>query len=240
MASSEENTKWYAEEKHIFAAFKKAGFKPKVIFDIGSSHAGWSDAINGIFQDAEFHLFEPLVDYKPFYRKGCDWVFSRRPKLVLHKILLGNKREKVRMFSDSEGFSASVLPSDRIGNLTECIEFEMETLDAYIHQKGLALPEMLKMDVQGAELLVLEGGVEALRSVKLLQLEVWFIRGYGSATPLFDELIDYLSLRGFALFEIGERFYDQTHRLLSCDAFFAREDLLASLRGRLPEHFSQS
>ena len=205
MASSEEITEWYAAEKRICAAFRRAGFEPKVIFDIGSSHAGWSDAINGVFKDADFHLFEPLVDYKPFYRKGCDWVFSRRPRLVLHKILLGNRREKVRMFSDSEGFSASVLPSNRIGNLTECIEFEMETLDDYIQQKLLPLPEMLKMDVQGAELLVLEGGVEALSSVKVVQLEVWFSRGYGSATPLFHELIDYLFLRGFALFEIGER-----------------------------------
>jgi len=129
MATSEENAEWYTEEKRIFAAIKRAGFEPKVIFDIGSSHAGWSDAINGIFERAEFHLFEPLVDYKPFYRKGCDWVFSRRPKLVLHKILLGNKGGRVRMFSDSEGFGASILPSRCIGNLTECIELEMETLD---------------------------------------------------------------------------------------------------------------
>ena len=88
---------------------------------------------------------------------------------------------------------------DRIGNLTECIEFEMETLDDYIQQKVLPLPEMLKLDVQGAELLILEGGIEALRSAKLLQLEVWFSRGYGSATPLFHELIDYLSPSGFVL-----------------------------------------
>jgi FkbM family methyltransferase len=237
MASSKENKEWYVAEKRIFMALKRAGFEPKVIFDIGSSHAGWSDAVNGVFEDAEFHLFEPLVDYKPAYRKGCDWVFSRRPKLVLHKVLLGNKRGKVQMFSDLGGFGASVLPSQQIGDLTECIEFEMETLDDYIEKKVLPFPEMLKMDVQGAELLILEGGSEALRGAKVLQLEVWFWRGYGPGTPLFHELIDYLSARGFVLIEIGERFYDQIHKLYSCDAFFAREGLLESLRGRLTESF---
>src|ERR1700688_1954288 len=120
MAPSEKITEWYSEEKRIFAAFRKAGFEPKVIYDIGSSHSGWSDAINGVFENADFHLFEPLVDHKPSYRKGCDSVFSRCPKFILHKILLGNNREKVRMFSDSDGFSASVLPTSQIGNLTEC------------------------------------------------------------------------------------------------------------------------
>jgi FkbM family methyltransferase len=233
MALPEQEREWYSEEKRIFASLKRAGFEPKVIYDIGSSHAGWSDAVNGIFENAEFHLFEPLVDYKPSYRRGWDFVFSRRPALVLHKILLGNKQIKTRLFSDSEGFSASVLPTERIGDLTECVELEMETLDNYIQQKALRMPEMLKADVQGAELLILEGGVEALKSVKILQLEVWFARGYGLATPLFHEIIDYLSNRGFALFDIGDRFYDHAHRLYSCDAFFAREGLLENFGARL-------
>ena len=144
------------------------------------------------------------------------------------------------MFSDSDGFGASVLPMSQIGDLTECIEFDMVTLDEYIQQKQLPLPELLKMDVQGAEFLILEGGVEALKGAKLLQLEVWFSRGYGSSTPLFHELNDYLSSRGFALFEIGERFYDSAHRLYACDAFFAREDFLENLRGKLPKCFLQS
>jgi FkbM family methyltransferase len=226
MALPEKETEWFAEEKRIFASLKRVGFEPEVVYDIGSSNGGWSHAVNGIFENSEFHLFEPLIDYKPSYRIGWDFVFSRRPALVLHKILLGNKQARTLLFSDTEGFGASVLPTERMGNLTECVELEMETLDSYIQRKGLRMPQMLKADVQGGELLILEGGVEALKNVKILQLEVWFSRSYGSATPLFHEIIDYLSNRGFALFEIGQRFYDRSHRLYSCDAFFARENLL--------------
>ncbi|MFM7881699.1 MAG: hypothetical protein ACKO8H_07620 [Microcystis panniformis] len=40
-----------------------------VIFDVGASNSGWSCYIKRILPEAEFYLFEPLIDYSSDYRE---------------------------------------------------------------------------------------------------------------------------------------------------------------------------
>jgi hypothetical protein len=85
---------------------------------------------------------------------------------------------------------------------------------------------VIKIDVQGAERLILTGGRQTMATAKVLFLETWLTRGYGPDTPLLTEMIDFLTPAGFTLVDLGEQFRDERHRVYSVDAVFFSDELL--------------
>ncbi len=86
----------------------------------------------------------------------------------------------------------------------------------------------MKLDVQGAERLILSGGYRTVRKADVLFLETWLTRGYGPETPLLTEMIDFLEEAGFTLVDLGEQFRDERRRVYSVDAVFYSDRLLSS------------
>ena len=229
----------YAAEKKIFSALRDAGFKLRVIFDVGASHTPWSHYVSPIFPEATFYLFEPLVDVKPYYLQECQIAVKEHPNFQLLKIALGEVTGSVKMFSDSTGIGASILAENTSPELSEEFTVKVSRIDELIASKRLPQPDLLKMDVQGAELQVLRGAGRYLDRVQVIQAETWLVRGYGPKTPLFHELTQFLTEKGFAIVDIGERFYSSSHEFYAFDAFFARRDLLTQLGEKLsPEPLS--
>lgn len=100
---------------------------------------------------------------------------------------------------------------------------------------GLAPPDFIKIDVQGAELQVLTHGKRALSSALVVQTEVEFLPLYKNQ-PLFGDMQCFLREQGFVLHklvDVGGRtfipfhFSDQPSRSLSqmlwADAVFVRD-----------------
>jgi hypothetical protein len=81
--------------------------------------------------------------------------------------------------------------------------------------------DLLKLDVQGAEHLVLAGAPETLRRTRLIWTEVSFVRLYDGSC-LFHELHGQLRKSGFALAELEGGFRSPTKELLQADALFTR------------------
>lgn len=226
---------YYVAEKRVFSALRDAGFKPQVIYDVGASHTPWSQFVFPVFPEAEYYLFEPLVDFKPYYRQQCEIALKQFPSFRLFKVGLGEVSGPVKIFSDAKGFGASVLSGNRIAALDERFTVQLFRMDELIQKERLPVPDLLKMDVQGAELEVLRGAGKFLERVKLVEAETWLVRGYGPRTPLFHEVAQFLAAKGFAILEIGDRFYSDSHEFYAFDVFFVRRDLLRDLaRGIAP------
>ena len=64
--------------------------------------------------------------------------------------------------------------------------------------KGLYI---VKVDVQGAELQVLDGASTTLKDAELVILEVSFFR-FADGFPEFYDVIDYMKKRGFVAYEV--------------------------------------
>ncbi|HZC59130.1 MAG TPA: FkbM family methyltransferase [Chthoniobacterales bacterium] len=225
---------YYAAEKKVFSALRDAGFKPRVIYDVGASHTPWSQFVFPVFPEAEYYLFEPLVDFKPYYRQQCQIAVKHFPSFRLFKIGLGEVSGPVEIFSDAKGFSASILSGNTIPALDERFTVQLVRMDELIEKKRLPVPDLLKMDVQGAELEVLRGAGKFLERVQVIEAETWLVRGYGPRTPLFHEVAQFLTTKGFAILEIGDRFYSDSHEFYALDVFFVRRDLLGDLSKGLP------
>jgi FkbM family methyltransferase len=79
---------------------------------------------------------------------------------------------------------------------------ETTTLDTFCQTENVDGIDFLQIDVQGAELQVLEGATALLeKSVLAIQLEVEFSPLY-VGQPLFSDLDPYLRRQGFALFDL--------------------------------------
>jgi FkbM family methyltransferase len=79
----------------------------------------------------------------------------------------------------------------------------MRTMDGWATEAGVDRADVLKLDVQGAELLVLRGGAELLRTVRLVELEVVFNPLY-TGQALFGDVDAFLRGHGFELWRLGQ------------------------------------
>jgi hypothetical protein len=70
------------------------------------------------------------------------------------------------------------------------------TLDSVVSIKGFPLPDLIMMDIQGAELDVLRGATETLKSVKHVILGLQVVE-YNKGAPLRDDVILYMHQLGF-------------------------------------------
>jgi FkbM family methyltransferase len=80
-------------------------------------------------------------------------------------------------------------------------EVSLQTLDDWAAASAVESIDVMKLDVQGAELAVLEGAERLLRDVRLIELEVTFNRIY-EGQPLFGEVDSYMRDHGFVLWRL--------------------------------------
>lgn len=124
-----------------------------------------------------------------------------------------------------------------LANLDFTVEIETTTLDEFCQQEAIANVDFLQIDVQGADLQVLQGAQQLLkRSVLAVQIEVEFNPLYVNQ-PLFSDVDVFLRSQDFSLFDLitSHRLRSRspiqsfTHpgQLLWADAFYFR-DLLRS------------
>ena len=152
---------------------------------------------------------------------------------TVHPIALGNQCSEVSLFVTEDGYGSTVLDVQNVSGFSRRA-VAMHRLDKYVADRGLPLPDLIKMDVQGGELQILSAAQECLRHASALLLETWLYRSYGQQTPLQAEIIAYVSDFAFDLAEIGDRYYNETHQLVSVDALFLKQDELAERKGTLP------
>ena len=87
-----------------------------------------------------------------------------------------------------------------------------------------------KVDVQGYELEVLEGGSETLGSSSLVQLEMSLLPIYETA-PTYREVLQFMEDHAFRLVGLEPVFAAPTGALLAADGLFASEQAARSLLG---------
>ena len=137
---------------------------------------------------------------------------------------------EVRMEVAGNSVSSSILPmlelhvaaaprSRPVGH----VNIRQTTLDA-LYPDGVRGPALLKVDTQGYERQVLQGGVRLLRSVAAVDLEL-------SLAPLYEgqpdwlEVIHWMRQHGFAVWSIAPEFHHpDTMRLLQVNGIFVRAD----------------
>lgn len=195
---------------HRLAFWKSLGMQPSVIYDIGANVGHWAKAMRSVFPTARIEEFEANPQH-------------RRPGL--HLVLLGDTEKEVPFYtspSDADNTGASIFvettrhyaPGQAI-----CTPLQMVPLDTYVATHGLPAPEFLKLDVQGAELTVLDGAQTCLQTATYVLLELSLHR-WNKGSPMIEEVIRYMDERGYQMVDILDtHFY--ANFLIQIDVLFA-------------------
>lgn len=217
-------------ELQFFTRLKDLGVTPDVVFDIGGSNSAWSTTINQVYGEARYELFEPLAGRCIEYDRVLEWALRTHPNFRLHPVALGERNCHADFWFHPEASASSLL----LGKATaeQKISVPVRRLDDFVAEYRLAQPQVIKADVQGGELQVINGGRNTIAAADLLHLETWLVRGYGSSTPLLPELMEVLKPLGHVLVQIGDFWRKPDQELASVDAFFAHRRLIDRLKER--------
>lgn len=201
-----------------------AQLKCKTIVDVGANRGQFALVARRCFPNAMVHSIEPLDEPAVLFQK----VFQNDPKVVLHRCAIGAQRITMKIHVSDEDDSSSLLPigETQVALFPETRERETRDVSVLplgdvIDEKEILAPALLKIDVQGFELTVLEGCQPLLDKFDYLYVECSFVELY-EGQALVDDVIRFLHGQGFSLRGIYNVFYDKTGKAIQGDFFFGK------------------
>lgn len=207
---------------------KLKGFCPRSAIDIGAHDGQWASLVKSTFPDIEILMIEPLPDN----RNDLKSLASKINASVLFELLSDVEGENANFYLGGNGssmFEPKRFHANQVLNLTT------KSLDSVLSGTPFEGPDLIKIDVQGAEHRVLKGGIRALDSVEVFVIELSIVNGYGDGL-LIHEMISFLAQRGLYLYDIaGLLRVNRTRSINELDGIFVREGTpLWSLHHFLP------
>lgn len=176
-------------------------FEPKVVYDIGSCVLHWTKEAKRVWPSAEFVLYDAFEPASFLY---TDYKH--------HVGLLSNTNDKIIKFYQNESFPTGSSYYREVGCKNgdffpenNYLEKKSQTLDRVVAEKGFPYPDLVKIDVQGSEKDIIEGGVETLSKARYLIVEMQHTN-YNDGAPMVNITKPYIESLGWKC--IAERFSD--------------------------------
>jgi FkbM family methyltransferase len=175
----------------FFEALKERGFIPDTIIDVGVAW-GTSDLYDA-FPSASYILVEPLREFRQALQ-----ALSKKLEARVINAAAGTAPGKIAMHVEALPSNSSTF-AGLVGNKVASYDVEVVRLDQVIELgRGTTL---LKVDVQGAELQVVEGCTGILDRIDMAILEASLITQQ-EGVPEFGDVIAYMNGKGFVLYGI--------------------------------------
>jgi FkbM family methyltransferase len=126
---------------------------------------------------------------------------KRLKNVILERKAVGDKNARIKFYLDKSIAGSSVY-KDAVGSYEACIEVDMISLDEYFRNLKDEIA-LIKMDVQGAEFLVLKGMKNLIKKVKAIIFEYW-PDGLKAAGIEPIELFNLLKKYNFEIFYVDQ------------------------------------
>jgi FkbM family methyltransferase len=204
---------------------------PMVIFDIGANVGLISQKFRDMYPSASIHAFEPT----PEAFRRLSWRFRKEPSFAGNNIAISNEKTTATFHVNNEFNKVnSLLPRDRdmqvkhgLASVDQTIEVKTSTIDQYCAEKGITHINILKMDIQGGELMALHGAQKMLETlhIDLILTEVMFAKLYEGG-PLFHDISDFLAERNYQLYNLYDLHRGNRGQLTWGDGIFSNQNFL--------------
>lgn len=170
-------------------------FTPNRILDIGANVGGWYSQCKQHFPESYIFSIEA--------NEECEVDLKNTNPNYSIKLL--TREKKIYPF-----YTSNIISGTGNSIYKELTPYFNEQNTKVIQKQGYPLDEvfdkneefdLIKMDVQGAELDIIYGGINLCKKAKGILLEV-ALKEYNLGSPLYDEVINYMNSIGFTKYEI--------------------------------------
>lgn len=178
-------------------------FIPKVVYDIGAASGEWTKVCTTptLWPYARYYLVDAYEPFQPVLaRLGHNYAMA----------LLSDANDKLLRFYENSStpsgnsyYRETFFPNTFPKNIFT--EKKSVTLDTLSKQLLWPKPDLIKIDVQGAELDVIRGAIETFTDAKYLIVELQNVQ-YNEGAPLAHISIPQIEALGWKL--IAEKFDD--------------------------------
>jgi FkbM family methyltransferase len=212
-------------EHWLLGALREAGVR--VVLDVGANVGSWATAAAAAFPDATIYALEVVPATFETLRART----GREPRIRAFGTGLADRAGTLTIRYDPRyptHATASDYPPAAPGDQEQRVDCPVTTGDEFLRTQGIARVDFLKIDVEGAEPLVLRGFADTLRDrrVRFVQFEYGrfhvlagfrlkefhdLFRGYGYAVgKIFP---DYVDLRDY---DVGDEDFFVGGNYLAC------------------------
>jgi FkbM family methyltransferase len=160
--------------------------KIKTIYDIGCLNGSDSFLLSELF-GAKVIGFEGLPDNYNKFLLGKDTDMVK----FYHQIIR-NYDGKTHFFQKEQNGIHSVYEQNLSKTKEKLVELDCSRMDTFIKTHGLPAPDLVKIDVEGATLEVLESFGDLLSEIPILQIETEEVE-YFNGQALENEVLNYIN-----------------------------------------------
>ena len=201
---------WDASHYVRLLRWREAGFNPEVVYDIGAYDGDWAEMCCDVFAPKEVVLFEPQTQLHDRIRVRQARIPGAQWRIFPFALGDGDSTELMRVTRDVAAASLleplhSAAAAESVIGLVGTVEVPVRSLDGVVANEEVAAADLIKIDVQGLEDRVLDGGRTAVSQAEKLLIEVSLREIYSGQALLFD-VLQRVAGWGFVVEDITETF----------------------------------
>jgi FkbM family methyltransferase len=201
-----------------------------IIFDVGAHRGYITSKFRSLIPDATVHAFEPFPEsFQRLAERNAD-----DRKVHCHPFGLAERDTEVELHANESAATNSILATDDAASETwgsglldtrSTVRIRVRPLDRVADELGLSGIDILKLDVQGAEPLVMDGAAELCRAgkIRMIYTEIITQPTY-KGQKRFDEALGVFYDRGFDLHNLYNLNSGDSGQLRQLDAIFVKAD----------------
>lgn len=192
----------------------------QTIFDVGANKGQTTAVYKTLFPGAVIHSFEPFADTFA----ELENIYAGDDHVRPHRLAVTDSSGTGNFHVNRSPFTNSLLSATEEGDEYQniaVVAVTTTTLDDFCTLQEIEEIDILKMDIQGTELMALKGAAEKLRraSVSLIYTEVLFAPLYDGQAQ-FYEVGEFFSRYGYVLYGLYNMRHTTRGRLAWGDAVF--------------------
>ena len=201
-----------------------------ILFDIGANTGQYSKKMRNLGFNKKIVSFEPLKDVFEILKRNASY----DKNWIVNNYALGNENT-IGIINVSEKSDCSsilnMLPShiESASGLKYIAQQEItiKKLDSVFSSFASNSDKvMIKIDTQGFEKNVIDGALESLKRIMIIQIEMSIVPMYENEM-LFIEMIQYLEKKNFQLYSLENGHFNRnTGQLLQVDGIFVNKTLI--------------
>jgi FkbM family methyltransferase len=165
---------------------------PVTVIDVGV--ADGTPRLYETFPNAKFLLIDPTPQSSPFMK---EW--SQRLDAEIFNVALGDRRARLPLNIRPEHSGSTFFEEVGYAEVSERREVDVFRFDELV--RSVRRPSLMKIDVQGAELMVLRGMGELIHEIDCFVIDTSLIPTIHEG-PEFVDLVMLMKENGFVLFDV--------------------------------------